>query len=55
MATVPFFYTSTLRDALRQVLAAIADSAKGDAVLADPWDCFRTKYVFSRPAELVMA
>ena len=36
----------------RQVLAAIADSAKGDAVLADPWDCFDTKHVFSRPAEL---
>jgi UDP-N-acetyl-D-mannosaminuronic acid dehydrogenase len=39
----------------RQVLAAIADSAKGDAVLADPWDCFDTKQVFSRPAELVSA
>ena len=39
----------------RQVLAAIADSAKGDAVLADPWDCFDTKQVFSRPAELVAA
>jgi UDP-N-acetyl-D-mannosaminuronic acid dehydrogenase len=39
----------------RQVLAAIADSAKGDAVLADPWDCFDTKRVFSRPAELVSA
>jgi UDP-N-acetyl-D-mannosaminuronic acid dehydrogenase len=37
----------------RQVLAAIADSAKGDAVLADPWDCFDTKQVFGRPAELV--
>ena len=41
---------SEFRD--RQVLAAIADSAKGDAVLADPWDCFDTKQVFSRPAEL---
>jgi UDP-N-acetyl-D-mannosaminuronic acid dehydrogenase len=39
----------------RQVLAAIADSAKRDAVLADPWDCFDTKHVFSRPAELVTA
>jgi UDP-N-acetyl-D-mannosaminuronic acid dehydrogenase len=39
----------------RQVLAAIADSAKGDAVLADPWDCFDTKQVFSRPAEVVSA
>jgi UDP-N-acetyl-D-mannosaminuronic acid dehydrogenase len=39
----------------RQVLAAIADSAKGDAVLADPWDCFNTKQVFSRPAGLVAA
>jgi UDP-N-acetyl-D-mannosaminuronic acid dehydrogenase len=39
----------------RQVLAAIADSAKGEAVLADPWDCFDTKKVFSRPAELVAA
>jgi UDP-N-acetyl-D-mannosaminuronic acid dehydrogenase len=39
----------------RQVLAAIADSAKRDAVLADPWDCFGTKHVFSRPAELVAA
>jgi UDP-N-acetyl-D-mannosaminuronic acid dehydrogenase len=39
----------------RQVLAAIADSAKRDAVLADPWDCFDTKHVFSRPAELVAA
>jgi UDP-N-acetyl-D-mannosaminuronic acid dehydrogenase len=37
----------------RQVLAAIADSAKGDAVLADPWDCFGTEQVFARPAELV--
>jgi UDP-N-acetyl-D-mannosaminuronic acid dehydrogenase len=36
----------------RQVLAAIADSAKGDAVLADPWDCFGTEQVFSRPATL---
>jgi UDP-N-acetyl-D-mannosaminuronic acid dehydrogenase len=44
---------SQFRD--RQVLAAIADSAKGDAVLADPWDCFDTKQVFSRPAELVAA
>ena len=44
---------SEFRD--RQVLAAIADSAKGDAVLADPWDCFDTKQVFSRPAELVAA
>ena len=26
-----------------------------DAVLADPWDCFDTKHVFSRPAELVAA
>jgi UDP-N-acetyl-D-mannosaminuronic acid dehydrogenase len=39
----------------RQVLAAIADSAKGDAVLADPWDCFGTQRVFGRPAELVAA
>jgi UDP-N-acetyl-D-mannosaminuronic acid dehydrogenase len=39
----------------RQVLAAIADSAKAEAVLADPWDCFATKQVFSRPAELVAA
>ena len=39
----------------RQVLRAIADSAKGDAVLADPWDCFGTEQVFSRPAELVAA
>jgi UDP-N-acetyl-D-mannosaminuronic acid dehydrogenase len=39
----------------RQVLAAIADSAKGDAVLADPWDCFGTEQVFARPAELVAA
>jgi hypothetical protein len=37
----------------RQVLAAIADSAKGDAVLADPWDCFDTQHVFSRPVERV--
>ena len=44
---------SEFRD--RQVLRAIADSAKGDAVLADPWDCFDTKQVFSRPAELVAA
>lgn len=35
------------------VLRAIADSAKGDAVLADPWDCFGTEQVFARPAELV--
>jgi UDP-N-acetyl-D-mannosaminuronic acid dehydrogenase len=39
----------------RQVLAAIADSAKRDAVLADPWDCFGTEQVFARPAELVAA
>jgi UDP-N-acetyl-D-mannosaminuronic acid dehydrogenase len=39
----------------RQVLAAIADSAKGSAVLADPWDCFGTQHVFARPAELVAA
>jgi UDP-N-acetyl-D-mannosaminuronic acid dehydrogenase len=39
----------------REVLAAIADSAKGGAVLADPWDCFDTKQVFSQPAELVAA
>ena len=39
----------------RQVLAAIADSAKGYAVLADPWDCFDTKQVFGRPAEIVAA
>src|ERR671931_591485 len=36
-------------------LAAIADSAKGDAVLADPWDCFGPELVFARPAELVAA
>ena len=39
----------------RDVLAAIADSAKGTAVLADPWDCFETRQVFGRPAELVTA
>jgi UDP-N-acetyl-D-mannosaminuronic acid dehydrogenase len=39
----------------RQVLAAIADSARRDAVLADPWDCFGTTHVFGRPAELVAA
>jgi UDP-N-acetyl-D-mannosaminuronic acid dehydrogenase len=38
-----------------QVLAAIADSAKGEAVVADPWDCFGTTQVFGRPAELVAA
>jgi len=38
-----------------EVLRAIADSAKGDAVLADPWDCFGTQRVFARPAELVAA
>ena len=38
-----------------EVLRAIADSAKGDAVLADPWDCFETQQVFARPAELVAA
>jgi UDP-N-acetyl-D-mannosaminuronic acid dehydrogenase len=36
-----------------EVLRAIADSAKGDAVLADPWDCFGTQQVFARPAEMV--
>jgi UDP-N-acetyl-D-mannosaminuronic acid dehydrogenase len=36
-----------------ELLRAIADSAKGDAVLADPWDCFGTQQVFARPAELV--
>jgi UDP-N-acetyl-D-mannosaminuronic acid dehydrogenase len=39
----------------REVLRAIADSAKGDAVLADPWDTFGTREVFARPAELVAA
>jgi UDP-N-acetyl-D-mannosaminuronic acid dehydrogenase len=39
----------------REVLRAIADSAKGDAVLADPWNCFGTEQVFARPAELVAA
>jgi UDP-N-acetyl-D-mannosaminuronic acid dehydrogenase len=38
-----------------EALRAIADSAKGDAVLADPWDCFGTQRVFARPAELVAA
>jgi UDP-N-acetyl-D-mannosaminuronic acid dehydrogenase len=37
------------------VLRAIADSAKTEAVLADPWDCFGTQQVFARPAELVAA
>lgn len=37
----------------RGVLRAITNSAKGDAVLADPWDCFGTQQVFARPAELV--
>jgi UDP-N-acetyl-D-mannosaminuronic acid dehydrogenase len=36
-----------------QVLAAIADSARGDAILADPWDCFGAQQVFARPAELL--
>ncbi|MEA2250775.1 MAG: UDP-N-acetyl-D-mannosaminuronic acid dehydrogenase [Solirubrobacteraceae bacterium] len=39
----------------REVLRAIADSAKGDAILADPWNCFGTDQVFARPAELVAA
>jgi len=38
----------------RQVLAAIADSAKRDVVLADPWDCFGTERVFCRPTELAV-
>jgi UDP-N-acetyl-D-mannosaminuronic acid dehydrogenase len=38
-----------------EVLRAIADSAKGDAILADPWNCFGTEQVFARPAELVAA
>jgi UDP-N-acetyl-D-mannosaminuronic acid dehydrogenase len=38
-----------------EVLRAIADSAKGDAILADPWNCFGTDQVFARPAELVAA
>jgi glycine oxidase len=38
-----------------EVLRTIADSAKGNAVLADPWDCFGTQQVFARPAELVAA
>jgi UDP-N-acetyl-D-mannosaminuronic acid dehydrogenase len=36
-----------------QVLAALADSARGDAILADPWDCFGAQQVFARPAELL--
>jgi UDP-N-acetyl-D-mannosaminuronic acid dehydrogenase len=39
----------------RNVLRTIADSAKHDAVLADPWDCFGTEQVFGTPAELVAA
>jgi UDP-N-acetyl-D-mannosaminuronic acid dehydrogenase len=39
----------------REVLRAIADSARRDAVLADPWDCFGTREVFARPAELAAA
>jgi UDP-N-acetyl-D-mannosaminuronic acid dehydrogenase len=37
----------------RQPLAAIADSAKRDAIVADPWDCFGTEQVFGRPSDLV--
>jgi UDP-N-acetyl-D-mannosaminuronic acid dehydrogenase len=39
----------------RQQLAAIGDSAKRDAVLADPWDCFATGQVFGRLADLITA
>jgi UDP-N-acetyl-D-mannosaminuronic acid dehydrogenase len=39
----------------RDVLRAIADSAKRDAVLADPWDCFGVQQVFARPAQLIAA
>ena len=46
---------TTASSATARCWRAIADSAKGDAVLADPWDCFDTKQVFSRPAELVAA
>lgn len=34
------------------VLRVIADSAKSDAVIADPWDCFGAGQVFAHPTEL---
>jgi UDP-N-acetyl-D-mannosaminuronic acid dehydrogenase len=34
------------------VLGAIAVSAKRDAVVADPWDCFGAGQVFAHPAEI---
>src|SRR3954452_4745605 len=36
----------------RDVLRAIADSARGDAVIADPWDCFGAAQVFGYATEL---
>jgi UDP-N-acetyl-D-mannosaminuronic acid dehydrogenase len=34
-------------------LRAIADSAKRDAVIADPWNCFGAAQVFSYATEIV--
>lgn len=39
----------------RDKLHAIADSAKADAVIADPWDTFGAREVFATPRELVRA
>jgi UDP-N-acetyl-D-mannosaminuronic acid dehydrogenase len=36
----------------RDVLRAIADSARRDAVVADPWDCFGAAQVFGYASEL---
>ena len=33
-------------------LRAIADSAKGDALIVDPWDCFGAAQVFAYASEI---
>jgi UDP-N-acetyl-D-mannosaminuronic acid dehydrogenase len=35
-----------------EVLSALADGAKGEAILVDPWNCFGQYEVFARVAEL---
>ena len=38
-----------------EVLQAIVDSARSEAIVADPWNCFGTQQVFAETAELIAA
>jgi UDP-N-acetyl-D-mannosaminuronic acid dehydrogenase len=38
-----------------EVLQAIVDSARSEAIVADPWNCFGTQQVFTETAELIAA